>query len=392
VLILNPLNENKIEIENGREKQELYKKFYVIQELTHDLGGFCGKKISEHMMEPFKDDEKFMKIFSHHNKRDENPSYTFLDNCEYKNCFFTCNTQYLDVSDAYLFHSDYIRDIMKYTYIILRFKRKSRQVWVFWNYENTLQLTNKIDYFKFNWTLGSSRDSEIRANTFGRMTERKKNISFNAMEGTIWEFKNRSNAATWFINDCPTKSILKFANEFSNYFPIKVGGTCMKSISGSKVIYLEENILYGRSSPCERDYMKKNKFHIAFEANNCTDYVTEKFWHSLSLGMIPVVFQPPKEAYKRLVPEDSFIHAQDFNYNPKLLAQYLDRVSNEKELYLKHLNWKFIFKLHYVGDFTDTNDIKLCQLCTKLNQETKSIYYKSIASWYYHKCNDSSFF
>jgi len=220
----------------------------------------------------------------------------------------------------------------------------------------------------------------------------KNNISFIETKGIIQEFRKRSNAATWFINDCPSKTYLKFANEFSNYFPIKIGGNCMKNINGSKVIYLEENILYGRASSCERDYMKKNKFHIAFEAINCTDYITEKFWHSLSLGMIPVVFQPPKEAYKRLVPEDSFIHAQDFNYNPKLLAQYLDRVSNEKELYLKHLNWIFKFKLHFEGDTTDPTDFKICQLCSNLNQETKSIYYNSIASWHYHKCSVKSIF
>jgi hypothetical protein len=368
----------------------LNKKYYIINEFGSNYG---ENNIGEYMMESFKDDEKFMKIFSNRSKKEGGPMYTFLDNCKFKNCFFTSNNQYYHLSDAIVFYYDVFYDLKddnpKLKTLIRQ--RKKNQIWIFWN-DNLLENTNKLDFIKFNWSLTYSQNSEIWGFGYGRMFDIQVSDPQIKTESIIQEFRKRSNAATWFINDCPTNTNLKFAKEISNYFPIKVGGNCIKIINGSKVIYLEENIFYGRGSSCERDYMKKNKFHIAFEANNCTDYVTEKFWHSLSLDTIPVVFQPSKEAYKRLVPEDSFIHAQDFNYNPKLLAQYLNRVSNEKELYLKHLKWKFKFKLHFEGETTDPTDFKICQLCTKLNQETKSIYYKSIASWHYHKCSDSSLY
>jgi hypothetical protein len=383
--------ECKIEIEKMRDKKDLNKKYYIINEFKSNFVGYSENKIDDYMMEPFKDDEIFMKIFSNVSHKEGGPLYKFLDNCKFKNCFFTNNNQYYHLSDALVFRNDFYLKYDNQKLKTLMRERKQNQIWIFWN-DNLLEHTNKLDFLKFNWSLTYSQNSEIWGFGYGRMFEIKVNDPLIKTKSIIREFRKRSNAATWFINDCPTNSNLKFVNEISNYFPIKVGGNCMKKIYGTKVIYLEENILYGRGSSCERDYMKKNKFHISFETTNCTDYITEKFWHSLSLDTIPVVFQPSKEAYKRLVPEDSFIHAQDFNYNPKLLAQYLDRVSNEKELYLKHLNWKFKFKLHFEGDTTDPNDFKICQLCTKLNQETKSIYYKSIASWHYHKCSDSSLY
>ena len=390
-LILIPFNESKIEIEDGREKNDLYKFFYVIQEFSHyfDRSHFCEEKIPKYLMEQFKNDEKFKKVFSHHDYKEEDATNTFLDNCEYKNCFFTCNSKYLDIADAYLFHANYIKDLMKYTYKKLRSRRQSRQIWILWN-NSSINMSEQLDYFKFNWSLSNPKNSEIWMHNYGRMLNLQINDTLITTKAILAEFSKRSNSATWFIEDCLNKKNIEFANEISNYFPLKVGGDCMKRINGKKVIYFEENMIFGRSSSCERDYMKQNKFYLAFDSVNCTDYIIEKFWHSLSLGMIPVVFQPPKAAYKRLVPEDSFIHAQDFDYNTKRLGEYLDKVSKDKELYLKHLNWKFTHKVYYIGDTSVLDEFKICQLCKKLNQETKSIYYNSYSSWIHHKCLNSS--
>ena len=44
-----------------------------------------------------------------------------------------------------------------------------------------------------------------------------------------------------------------------------------------------------RDSDQEIVELKGNKFFLAFENQNCSDYITEKFWRSLSFGIIPVV-------------------------------------------------------------------------------------------------------
>jgi hypothetical protein len=46
---------------------------------------------------------------------------------------------------------------------------------------------------------------------------------------------------------------------------------------------------FRRDSDEERFVLENNKFFLAFENQNCSDYITEKFWRSLSYDIIPVV-------------------------------------------------------------------------------------------------------
>ena len=71
----------------------------------------------------------------------------------------------------------------------------------------------------------------------------------------------------------------------------------------------------------------ENKFYFAFESKNCSNtYITEKFFRTLRHNIIPVVFQPNREFYEVFAPPDSFIHAQDFDFDAKKLAEYLHKV------------------------------------------------------------------
>jgi hypothetical protein len=133
------------------------------------------------------------------------------------------------------------------------------------------------------------------------------------------------------------------------------------------------------------DFLTSKKFYLAFESTNCTDYITEKFWRSLSFGLIPIVIQPSKESYEQIAPINSFIHAQDFNFDIKLLAKYLENVSNNFDLYLKHTQWRLKNKAYYKGE--DVEPRRFCQLCTKLNTQLSSIYYESISNWFSNQCN-----
>ena len=130
-----------------------------------------------------------------------------------------------------------------------------------------------------------------------------------------------------------------------------------------------------RESKCEMNYLANNKFYLAFESTNCSDYITEKFWRTLSYGLIPILFQPSRQSYERVAPLNSFIHAQDFNFDAQLLAQYLVNVSNNFDIYSSYLKWKLGFTTYFKAD-----DVRLCQMCTKLNTETSLIYYESISN------------
>jgi len=100
--------------------------------------------------------------------------------------------------------------------------------------------------------------------------------------------------------------------------------------------------------------------------------------------MIPVVIQPSKAVYSLILPPDSFIHAEDFDFDPEKLAEHLKIVSTDFNVYLKYHAWKFDFDVVFSAQQAEKR--RLCELCTKLNEETSSIYYKSIANWFNDGC------
>ena len=83
--------------------------------------------------------------------------------------------------------------------------------------------------------------------------------------------------------------------------------------------------------------MEQYLFHLAFENQNVDDYITEKLWGTLLSGTLPVYLGAPN--IREHVPENSIIVAEDFE-NPQALADYLIRLSNDKELYQSYHKWR----------------------------------------------------
>ena len=205
------------------------------------------------------------------------------------------------------------------------------------------------------------------------------------------EFTRRRNSAAWFVSNCDSKFRMNFASALKTYFPLKVIGSCAKYICS-----LRENLLYnflanliqpscGRQSQCESVEFAMNKFYLSFESKNCTNYLTEKIWRILATtNLIPVVIQPSKEYYLLSLPPNSFIHAQDFGYDPVKLAAYLGKVAKNVDLYFKHLEWKLTWNAVYSGPVVERR--RNCELCTKLNMEKANIYYASVSKWFNNKC------
>jgi hypothetical protein len=100
--------------------------------------------------------------------------------------------------------------------------------------------------------------------------------------------------------------------------------------------------------------------------------------------MIPVVIQPNKEFYELQAPPNSFIHAQDFDYDPQRLAKYLHEVSTNFDLYLKHLEWKMHLNVVFTAKQVEAR--RMCEFCTKLNTEKAAIYYEKISDWFGFQC------
>jgi glycoprotein 3-alpha-L-fucosyltransferase len=369
---------------------------YIILEYTKIFGAskFCENKLDKNMMEQYKDDKRFMKTFSNENKKTTNRRYNLLDNCEYKNCFFTCDKSQVSTANALLFH-DY--DLMNewpffpFYYWNLFKQRLTNQLWIYWN-DEPKTVESSIDKFNFNWTMSYNLQSDISKCAYGCLKNSERNDHQNFIKEIKIEFSKRINSALWFVSNCGSTLRLQYALKLSKLFNVKIHGSCDTYFQNKQnFLYKIWNFFFDkeyscpRESKCEMDYLANNKFYLAFESTNCSDYITEKFWRTLSYGLIPIVFQPSRQSYERVAPPNSFIHAQDFNFNAKLLAQYLVNVSSDFDLYFKHVEWRFKYDALY--KINDLEGIRMCELCEKLN-EGSSIdkYYKSVSAWFNQKC------
>ncbi|NXJ64432.1 FUT10 fucosyltransferase, partial [Rostratula benghalensis] len=80
------------------------------------------------------------------------------------------------------------------------------------------------------------------------------------------------------------------------------------------------------------------KFILAFENAICEDYITEKLWWSLKLGVVPVYFGSPSvvdwlPSNKSAILVSSFSHPQD-------LAHYIKTLDRNDQEYESYLQWK----------------------------------------------------
>jgi hypothetical protein len=84
--------------------------------------------------------------------------------------------------------------------------------------------------------------------------------------------------------------------------------------------------------------LARHKFTLAFENTSDHDYVTEKFFHPLIVGSVPVYLGAPN--IRDFAPgEKCYIDAADFD-SPKALADHLLALDRDDAAYAEYLEWK----------------------------------------------------
>lgn len=403
---------NKVVLKHDRNKESLSKKYYVILEYTKVFTKtkYCHLKFQNSTRSMFENDADFNRYFSQNMKYDVdlesnnndndanailksfNTHYHFLDTCKYKNCFFTCDKNTFNKADALMFHeSDFKHELNDKNLINNLIKSRNRdQIWFVYNDEPHV-VDQLYDQLEFNWTMSYYGSADTSYCTYGCYKHKQQTIDYKTFKSEIFkEYKKRVTNAVWFNSNCDSKLRIMYGGKLANYFSMSIIGNCYKYIKKyitSKAFNVQHitNDNCKRFSQCEYNLLTNNKFYLAFESTNCSDYITEKFWRSLSMGLIPIVLQPAKRHYTQVAPPDSFIHLEDFNYNVERLAEYLNTVSNNFNLYLTYFKWKHKFDVLYLSH--EVEGYRLCEVCAKLNSETSSIYYKSISNWYNKKCH-----
>jgi glycoprotein 3-alpha-L-fucosyltransferase len=119
---------------------------------------------------------------------------------------------------------------------------------------------------------------------------------------------------------------------------------------------------------------------LAFESTTLRiDYITEKFWRSLSYGVIPIVIGPKRQDYERVAPPNSFIYAKDYN-DSQALAKHLYDVSTNPNEYEKYHRWRINYETRYLGQ--DVEPVRFCELCYKLNTNRDRIWYTNLNQYF----------
>lgn len=391
--LLSRSNLYKIRVKNKRKLNKKQNEFLVLEYTKF----FYSTKYC-HLFNNFNDNQTLHELY--------------LNECPFKNCKFTCDKSLALKADALLFYDyDLVAESSENTYYLKNFysshvKRKN-QVWILWNDEPN-EMSHILDRYKMNWTMSFRLDSEVNDCAYGCTYSKVKRSQIDLLKETFKkEFDSRKNRAVWFVSNCLASFRLNFGIDLLKHFAFNIHGKCKDyfkfrqnyNLSYSMytwIKYFTDLVWFvfslsnkqedkcARNSACELKELNENKFYLSFESKNCTDYITEKMWRVLNAQMIPIVIQPAKKYYDLVLPKDSYIHAQDFDFSAAKLGDYLALVSNDFETYLKHHLWRLDYDVVYSGKQCEKR--RLCELCTKLNKEKDLIYYDSVSKWFNRGC------
>lgn len=136
---------------------------------------------------------------------------------------------------------------------------------------------------------------------------------------------------------------------------------------------------FGFETACLSMLSKHYKFYLSFENSNCADYMSEKiFRNALQHSMIPIVMGARKKDYERQLPYKSFISVEDFA-SPKELAEYLNKVDRDDDLYNSYFQWRG------TGELLDNFKHLWCRICAMLHDEftMKPRWYDDMNKWWF---------
>jgi len=189
----------------------------------------------------------------------------------------------------------------------------------------------------FDYTMHYNLDATIHVTTihphytaedFFRQPKHWK--SFNEKDGY-----GESNAVVAFVSNCKNAGAterLTFMKDLSKYIPLHSYGKCLHNKD-------EPRLKNGETrTDSKQKILSRYKFYLAFENRIIQDYVSEKVFDGLLSGSLPVYWGTSSvDAY--LPHPKSIIKASDFD-TPEALAQYLQKVANDEDLYNSYFEWK----------------------------------------------------
>lgn len=155
-----------------------------------------------------------------------------------------------------------------------------------------------------------------------------------------------------------------------------------KCINNKKLSFeLTDDYIFHLDSVEQLSFIARYKFIIAIENAVCEDYITEKLWRALHLGVVPIYLGSPS-VRDWLPNKKSAILLQDYP-TPELLSEHINELLASDELYEEYLEHKIKGVITnkqlieatkarpYQTSLSNIMDEFSCFLCNKLHESNK---------------------
>ncbi|XP_055334689.1 alpha-(1,3)-fucosyltransferase C-like [Paramacrobiotus metropolitanus] len=271
-----------------------------------------------------------------------------LKDCPINNCVLSDDREDVNISDALIFHP------IDFDNLDLPVSRQPHQYYIYFVLESPHHASAVGPPGFFNLTFTYRFDSDIIADNYLQY--------FRPVLWTrpgefddLWAIKRKVSAI--FMSNCGAPSQReKYIAMLKEHMPVDVYGAC-------------GDIQCPRSTQKDCDALiKQYKFYFAFENSICKDYISEKIIRAFDAGAVPVVMGGAN--YSTIFPPNSVIDALNFG-SPKILAEYLMHLAQNKNAYLRHFKWRFQPEQMKLAPFLSPETVSLCKLCALLHAEPR---------------------
>ncbi|XP_019865478.1 3-galactosyl-N-acetylglucosaminide 4-alpha-L-fucosyltransferase FUT3 isoform X2 [Aethina tumida] len=299
------------------------------------------------------------KIENRHLKRFSGDKYTNpYSECSVRNCDISYKDSDINDADIVIFHMH----AMEGTVDLPPNKRNPNQIWAFLTDESPYHTFLKSHKYKmsdfdgvFNWSMSYRMDADIPV-PYGRtVVETSKELNL--------DFKKRRDVliAIMGSNCGGINGRWDYVKELSKHIPVHIYGGCGTDFKHTCPGHFRED--------CHAidDYM----FYLSFENSNCDEYITEKlWWNAFEKGAIPIVMGGSDQAYRKLLPPDSYINIADFA-SPKILADYVAFLNRTGD-FVSYYRWRKQFRVLNEHGYFKSKSVHYCRICEALNYNVRN--------------------
>ncbi|XP_067945361.1 glycoprotein 3-alpha-L-fucosyltransferase A-like [Watersipora subatra] len=280
-----------------------------------------------------------------------------FDRCEYSNCDFIYspdNISYAQQADALIFVPNTTQSLLQFPRAI-----RQRQLWFVASMEPPAYPWHRFNKVvnNFNGSMTYLRNSTPSQFFYGCAKKERAPIH---QQPTINYSKSKTKGAFAYVSHCGSKQYdrLSFMRQLKKYINVDIFGRCTK----------QQPCLTRFDIKCEANKHYPYRFYLAFENSLCTEYITEKFWKTLSSkgNLVPVALGGLSvQEYTDIAPPDSFIHVYNFS-SVKALGKYLQHLMTDDAAYNRYHEWR----QHYSVSLVMGPQVQVglaCGLCKSIN-------------------------